>query len=505
MQNSPIIQLLKSFNKSELRELLQFIQCKIFHTNGARSEMVIRLFQKLISPPPTSRVLTPNRDQLCRELFGDTTSDVQNFTRHISQAVDLVKKYLVYQYNLKNSHKNNQSLLHVFQKRELSRHFSQLKNRLQNRLNNNERKDSEDFFLHYVVAKNSLLMRQVRNRRLRTEHRDFSNAVYNLDLFFILNQLDFACQAMNRKQVINLPQVNFPLLDSIIESLPSSDYFNLPIVKMYWNTYKLLHTEESSYYNALKELLLEYFEDISSHHQINLFAFIKNYYIQKINKGENQYYFEYWEISILQLKKQPIITIGTYKNLVTTAVMIALQQEKPDFSEAINFIQKYTKKLPPDLQEEAQTYAEAYVAFYQKDFQVVKQKLSTNKEPQNTDSNENEKKPLTIIIYKFQDISYQIDARRLLVMTYFCLDEDNNFGKLHSNLSVFLSERRNDIPDLDLTKNRRFLAIIKKLFDLPLSKSERKTKLEKLKKEVEAAKLISDRTWLLKQIERKLS
>ena len=49
MQNSRLIQLLEIFNKRELKELNQFIECVFFHSNSKRYKKVIQLFQKVIS------------------------------------------------------------------------------------------------------------------------------------------------------------------------------------------------------------------------------------------------------------------------------------------------------------------------------------------------------------------------------------------------------------------------------------------------------------------------
>lgn len=491
MQNSRLIQLLKIFNTKELRELQQFVDYELFHSNKRRYKKVVQLFQKLISSK--RKIQIPNRRILAIDLFGDKEDSDRNLSLHISQAIDLVQKYLVYKHQTKEPMKYNQTLLSILREKQAKKLFNQKKERIIKDLEKEETKNSDYFFNYFLLAKNSLELKEVRNRTLALNREDFKATITNLDLFFLVIQLNHACQALNINRVFESNKYELPILEIIIDQLPQTVYFQSPIIQIYWNTYKLLSNEEDNYYASLKSLWKNHHAILSDYYQTNTFNYLQNYIVQKISKGAHIYLVELWEISLFRLEKglRTKLDSPTYKNLITTGTMLALQQESPDFSEVLNFMQNHTSKLQPGLQQEAQTYAQAYLAFYQNNFQIVPQKLIT------------EQKPLTI--YKFQDIFYQIDARRLLVMAFFRLEEkENNFDKLCSNLSVFLNERKEIIPELELEKNRQFLIIIKKLFWLPLNKSERKEKLEGLKKEVEEIKQISDRTWLLKQIEAKL-
>ncbi|MEZ4886628.1 MAG: hypothetical protein R3E32_18010 [Chitinophagales bacterium] len=366
-----------------------------------------------------------------------------------------------------------------------------MKSKLQRDLSRETKKGGRHFYTSFHIADISLEVKRIRDKTLTYNNVDLEVAISNLDLFFLINQLNYACNVVNTRRILQAPKYEFPLLEKIVDKLPSTPYFDLPLIEVYWNSYKMLFTDNKAYYSTLKLLLFNHYHVLIKYHQINLFNHLQNYCIQKINSGDSTYYAELWEISIFRLENGLIkeLSPASYKNLITTGVMLALQQENTDFAAVLQFIENYTEKLPIEYREEAQTYAQSYIAFYQNHFQVVPQKLIVNQEP--------------LTLYKFEDIFYQIDARRLLVMTYFCLEEEDNFDKLCSNQSVFLSERRELIPELELEKNRQFLVIIKRLFWIHGSRMERTEQLQQLKKEIEEAENISDRIWLLKQVEAK--
>ncbi len=493
MQNSRLFHLLEIFNTREIRELQQFIQCELFHTNRKQFEKVVQLFSKLISP--RFKLQKPDRRSLAIDLFGDNRNADRRLSIHISQGIDLVQKYLIYKDQTEDSTKYNLALLSALDKKKALRLFNQLRGKIERDLENVEQKDSNYFFYRYVVAKDSLLERGVRNKNLMECNEDFKSAIENLDLFFLINQLNYACQTININHILHYVEYQFPLLEIIVQELPQTPYFRLPLVQIYWNAYKLLVTNEKKYYISLKELLFNHYIVLSEYYQFNFSTNLQNYCVQKINAGNPSYFAEFWEISLFQIEKNILkkLTLASYKNLITTGVMLALKQETPNFTEVLQFIEQHTEKLPLEYREEAEIYGQSYIAFYQNNFKTIPQKLIISQE----------EAPLTI--YKFEDIYYQIDARRLLVMTFFCLDEDDNFDKLCNNLSVFLNERKDFIPEIEVTKNRQFLIIIKKLFWLHGNRTETQQQLFQLKKEIEECLHISDRTWLLKQIENKMN
>ncbi|MFK7904336.1 MAG: hypothetical protein AB8B69_04385 [Chitinophagales bacterium] len=474
-----------------MKELEEFAQCKLFHSNKRRAEKVITLFEELITL--RYQIVKPKKEDLYRRLFGSENINISKLDNHIYQAIDVLEKYLVHKYQNEDRLRFDSALLNALEGKNLEKPFNRLKSKLQRDLSKEVKKSSKHFYASYSIADISLEIKKVRSvRELRLNNIDLDLAVLNLDLFFLTNQLNYACNAVNIRNILQAPQYNFPLLEIILDELPKTSYFRLPLIQIYWNAYKLLMSNENEYYVSLKELLFIHYPILPKYYQTNFFTYLKNYCIKEISSGDHSYFAEFWEISIFQLENKLMmeLNLAAHKNLITTGVMLALKEEKVKFKDVLQFLEQHTDKLSQEFRGDATTYAQAYISFYQNDFETIPEKLITSQEP--------------LTIYRFEDVFYQVDARRLLIMTYFCLDQDDNFDKMWNNLNAFLNDKIEVIPALYLEKNRQFLIIIKKLFWLDgNNRKEREEKLKELQKDIEEAKNISDRTWLLKQIELK--
>lgn len=493
MKNSRLIQLLEKFNKKELRELQKYIQCELFHLNKKQHQKVIELFQILIA----SKFKSPKieKETIYKKLFKTKKIDIKKLNHHITWAIDLVEKYLVHKYLSNNQIEYELLLLESLKKRNLENPFLQLKNKIEKKLDTEKEKGSTYFYSQYKVADLSLWLNNIRDKDTTYINGEFESAITSLDFFYLVNQFDFACHTLNISRIVNAERFDSPLFLKVTDILLQTDYGESTLIQIYWNAYQMLTTNQESYYKTLKSLLFKNYSILPEYHHFNLFQYIQNYCIAKINEGNSHYYSDIWEICIFRLEKALIkeLTIAAYKNLITTGVMLALKKETLNIADVLQFIKEYTGKLPENVQKEAKTYGQSYISFYQDNFQAVAKKLIISPDP--------------LTLYKFEDIYYRIDARRLLIMTYFCLEEDDNFDKMCNNLNTFLDERKDFIPELEITKNRQFLIFIKKLFWLPINKKEKEkqNQLQQIKQEIEACQQVSDKKWLLKQIKLILS
>ena len=486
MRNNKLIQLLLQLNKRELKELREFVTYELFHPNKKQYNKVLMLFQQIISPQFKVRKL--EREVLEQRLFGNNHIERKKLNHYLSWAIDLVHKYMIFKYQSTNPLHSNITLLMALQERKMGAFFQQLKTKIQGLLSKKKPKISSDFYHSFQVANIGLSYKGIRGKEMTDEKEEFKEAIGNLDLFFLFHQLSYACYAINTRRAVNAPEYEFPILDHIIDALPNMPYGQLPRISMYWNAYKMLRTDEEPYYQSLKKLLIEHYSILSSKDYINLFKYLQNYCACQIRDGQNKYYEEYWDIAVFQLDKGLLENIQQpiYKNLVTVGTMLAVLRGDNDFNAVHQFLEQHTDKLQEKIQGDAKQYATAYVAFYQNEFHTVIGKLLLEKEP--------------LVLFKFEDLYYQVDARRLLIMTYFCLRDENRFDKMCNNLGVFLSDRKDIISPIEVEKNRQFLIFSKRIFWAIIDQSSKKSLFRQIKKEIEACKTVSDKTWLLNQI-----
>lgn len=486
MQNSRLIQLLEILKPAELKELNQFIQCKFFHTNKKRYEKVLLLFKEIISPKWKIVILT--QEELARKLF-ESAEEQSNIRHYISQSIDLVQKYLVCKYETSDSKKSDHTLLKIFNKRK-NKHLCKLQKSKVER-NMGTAVGSDYFYSHFKLAKDSLVAVDSPDKKtVAKNNANLKTLVSNLDLFFLVNQFNYACIETDFRVLPVGEKFNLPFLEILLKEIPNTPYFDEPIIKMYWHAYKMLNVKTENHYLALKNLLFENYATLKEYYHKHLFHHLENYCAITISKGNHEYFSDLWEIAIFRLEKKLLkeLTLAEYKNLITTGVMLALKESNVGFTDVLQFVEKYTNKVPLKSRKDAAAYAQTYIAFHQGNYKVAPQELIISEEPKLT-------------IYKFKDIYYQVDSRRLLIMAYFCLEQVENFDKMCKNLRVFLDERKGFISAIDLERNQQFLIIVRKIFKVYGTRTEQQEQFLQIKKEIENCPSISDRTWLLKQVE----
>ncbi len=451
---------------------------------------MVALFQELISSQGKVRMVEKNI--MYQKVFGVREMNSKKMNHCLAQATDLVGKYMVYKYHSTNPISSEFALLRVFKKRGLSTFFYQLKNKIRDVLMKGEEKDTDYYNHQFYISELSVSYKNVRDKEMVNEDEEFKSLITNLDLFYLFSQLFYACQVLNTKRAINAPKYELPLIKGISEMILQTPYADLPEIQMHLNAYKMLDTNEEKYYEELKSRLFDSYAILPKHYALTLFKYLQNFCAYQINRGNNAYYSQYWEIAIYQLDEGVVklIQLPNYKNLVTAGTMLAVLQKDKEFSAVNYFLHKHTDKLTKEFREEAQCYTKAYISFYKNDFSTVINNLLVEQDP--------------LVIYKFKDLYYQVDARRLLIMNFFSTNNAKNFDKMCNNLGVFLADRKELISSVDVEKNRQFIKLVKKIFlvknNFAATKSAKKKSLQKLQKEVEKSPMISDRTWLLKQV-----
>jgi len=299
MRNSRLTQLLLQFNKKELKELQEFVSCKLFHSNKRQYDAVVALFRELISPQ--GKVKEIKKNVIYNKIFGVHKVDAKKMNHCLAQATDLVEKYIIYKYHSSSTISSGITLLRAFKKKGLSTFFYQLKIKMRQVLVKQQEIRGVYYYLQYHLSELSLSYKNVRDKEMANENEEFNSLITNLDLFYLFNQLDYACQMLNTKRAINTPKYELPLIKGIMEIVPQTPYADLPEIKMYWNAYKMLETNEEKYYDALKSYLFDSYSLLPKRHMLNLFKYLQNFCACQISDGYNAYYSEYWEIAIYQL------------------------------------------------------------------------------------------------------------------------------------------------------------------------------------------------------------
>jgi hypothetical protein len=215
----------------------------------------------------------------------------------------------------------------------------------------------------------------------------------------------------------------------------------------------------------------------SSGEVFDMFQYLMNYCIRKINLGNTGYVNTLFEIYQLVLERKIIykdryLSQWDFKNIV----VIGLRAAKNEW--VMNFIEKYKNDLPENEKENAYTYNLAYYHFGSGNYREAISMLQK---------------------VAFTDLYYQLDTRAILLKCYYELDDEEALLYHLAAFRIFLS-RNKLVSDYQRTLYRNLIRYTTKLTRFINNKKQ----LKNLLKDIEQEKQVADIGWLKAKVESRL-
>jgi hypothetical protein len=335
------------------------------------------------------------------------------------------------------------------------------------------KKFNADYYLkQYMAAENSLNF--LSTKQSRKKELDYESVLKNLDSFYLAKKLQLACEVINLKNILKT-NVELLLIEDLKKLATNPPFNEVPVIQIYYHILlSLTETENEKHFLFLHKLVLKHSTLFSVSELAEMYVYLKNYCIKKINSGKteyNQILFEIYKeiIANKKLMYHDWLSQFEFKNIVS--ISLRLNEKKW----CKNFIERYITFLKSNERRNALAYNTAYYLFSTENFKDAIRKLSN---------------------VEFTDVAYQIDARVILLKCYYELEDVDAFFYHASAFRLFLLRNRY-LSDFQKTFNRNLIKFLSAL----LRANGSKTKLQKLKAAVEKEKKVADINWLLEKIE----
>jgi hypothetical protein len=158
-----------------------------------------------------------------------------------------------------------------------------------------------------------------------------------------------------------------------------------------------------------------------------------------------------------------------FKNIVT----IGLRLKEFDWIE--NFITSYSQYLDDQHRENAVTFNLAQLYFYKRDYPRVISQLNQ---------------------VEYEDITYNLNSKTLLMASYYELDEIDALGSLLDTFRVYLNRNK----ELPATRRKHYLNTISIVRKLSKTIHGDLKEIDKLIKEVENTQGVVSKNWILEKL-----
>ncbi len=455
MHKSKLIQAMRSMSNKELKWFEQYIGSPFFNKN----EKVLQLFGILKKYHPVYEEEKVQMEKIFPKIFPKEKLDEQKLRYVMTDLTKLAEDYLAYLEFDKNEIYKKHLLLNAYDSRNLEKYFSstideakQLQKKSPYRDVNfyfNQHLLEDDFYLHSL------------GRAQRTINTSLQEAVDNLDLYYLSSRLRYNCAILSRQDLLQETYNNL-FLNEILTFLSKTNLENIPSVSIYYGiTMLYIDFENESHYMKLKTLLDAYGNEFPPDELKDMFTHALTYCSRKINAGKMNFLDEMLELYKSMIEKEIIYENGyisptNFKNIVT----LALRTGQLNWTE--EFIPSNKTRITPEFRDSTYAYNLANLHYYKKEFSKALRLMQT---------------------VELNDIYFHLDAKVLLLKTYYELDEAEPFYSLVDAFTNYL-KRNKLISDVQRSVYLNFVRYAKKLMQVRLgskfSPVELRTEMQKL-------------------------
>jgi hypothetical protein len=483
MNNSTLIQLFKSLDKADRRQLRKVVVSPYFN----QREDVTALFEYI------DKNIEAGAPKLMKEkafaaIYNKQKFDVDRFYYPMSLLTQIILKYLAMNELEKHPPQYhrllNQSLRQRGAEKIYDKTIVDAKAHLEQQPLRNARYHHDSFLLRY----DEFDSQQQLHRDATFELQEMTNDFH----FYCISEVLRLAYALLSHQIISKKEYKQPLLESVLMiaelhlDIPAiaTQYYafqtlsgsNKNIVKIVEddtkNTEKAADLEGTSF-RKLKKEITENQSLFPEAELRDLLLVAINYCIRRQNQGELNYIREALDLYRIGLENRVLMDNGVisaynYKNILMLALKIF------DFDWAEQFLNDYKKFLPEKERENLYKYNCAIFSFRKNDFTKAIQLLQE---------------------VNLKEVLFNLDARRMLSRIYYDLKEFTALDSYIESSKIYL-HRQNDIG-YHKESYTNYFRTIEKFLKSDLRSAAVK---DKLRQEVTDTQMIVERDWLLSKL-----
>lgn len=415
MQNSHLIQLVSRLSVKEMTRFHEFSLSPYFN----KHQKVRNLCGWFRSIYPHFTPANCDRRLLYTKIAPDASFDQAKLDIVFTYTLRLLEQFFINEQLRNNKRHQNHLLLNELRERKEVKRYEKNLRKMQHQLGKAVVKDGEHYHDCYLLAAEADAY-FIRHSRYDKAH-EIVHKQANLDRFYLAEKLKDACEMTLRRNILKMDAVP-DLMPEIVGHIQTNLYqfTNSPPVILYFHLYLLLNSGEKEHFNRFLPILEEYVGYFTSEEQRHIYAFAQNYCIAQINKGNTPFQQELFQLYQQQLHAGLLLENGYlsewhFKNIVTVGLRVSA------FEWVKDFLETYTSRLHPDVIKNAHTYNLANFYYHTRQYEKVHRLL---------------------LQVEYTDLRYSLDAKTMLLRTYYELDDYEPFESLSDAFRQYLKRNK---------------------------------------------------------------
>lgn len=461
MMNSLLIRTLLRFPAKELVNFCDYVHCPMFN----RRAEVTRLCDYLAGALHKSDRKALDAERLFAAAFPGRAFDVAALRHVMSYLLEAARQYLSLMEWRADLPGQQRYLIRALHHLGLETMAEKEWRGAKAMTENAEVQDAQYHFGLYQLHQEQLERTARQGRSGFVDLRPLPDA---LTVFYMAEMLRHACSALSHQAIAGQAH-HFEWLERILQALESAELSQTPVVAVYLQTYKMLSSAESEPFDRLKDMLVQYERCFSREELRSLYLLAINGCIRRMNAGQRAYIREAFELYRAALERDFLTDNGllsgfTYKNIIRIGVALG----EHVWTEA--FLERYREALHPRERDNMYLYNLAFLHFQQHDYARAMPLLRQ---------------------VDLDDTLNNLDARRMLLRSYFELGEWQALESLLQSFAVYLRRQKN--LGYHRISNEKLLYFTKKL--MVIDRSDQKS-LSRVLAEIDGTGEVAERVWL---------
>lgn len=415
-----------------------------------------------------------DRNYIFTLLYGQIPFSMPKLRHLFSELTQLLEQFLVYQYRKTQEFNFHLDLSQVYKQRG----FEQLQNQS---LQKAQKIQAKYPFQDIIELEQKYQLEWATYDKNLSKNRSIHNNLQSLnssfDLVYIAGKLKHSCRILSY-QGMYTQQYQMGLLPQLLDYLEQEPQHLLqPTIGLYYYYYKASTSKEkeSNYFKKFKDYLFDYQHFLPKNEVRDLYILATNYSIKRLNTDLHDYYIqETFELYQEALKQGILIENEQISPFAfTNIVAVTLGLKKYDWT--WQFIQQYSPFLAPKTRQAYVDYNLSRWYFQQQQYQKAEKLLVAD---------------------DFEDLHLNLSAKMLLLKIYYELRELQLLDALLNRFRTYLSRQKGLVYHKKNYNN--IIRFTQRLVNINPYSDKAKNKLQK---EINAEELLTEKKWLLEQLE----
>ncbi|MEM8527807.1 MAG: hypothetical protein AAGG68_24410 [Bacteroidota bacterium] len=465
VESSKVYKVLKKCSKTELNRFQQFLESPYFN----KREDLIILYQQLI----TTRSKAIDAVQLHHKITSRKVYKSQDLRLLLSYLYKHLERFLVHESHYKQEENISSALqkIEIFQQLDLSQYALKNLEGAQKDLEQNTRRNADFFWEHYQLLEKRFEFSSVQNPS--GEH-EFQRIVETLDFTFIAMKLRQSCQSLSHRSIYKY-RFKDQLMEWLIPYIEEQKLYEIPAIGIYYYVYlSLTNTEDDIYFEQLQNQFYQYSDLFPAKELRDIHLMLINYCVRQINEHNSSYLRT--ALSLYQhglrnayLIEKGILSRFTYSNIVKIGIRCG----------ELEWIQQFVEDFKSNL--EKQYYESTYhinlasIAYAKKEYRAALVYLQQ---------------------YNFKNVILNFASKVLQMKIFYELGENEVLEAHLKAMEVFI--KRKEVIGYHRESYNNIIKFTRQLNTINIYDTRT---LKELKSKIETVAVLTEKNWLLEQID----